>query len=154
LSDFLVGHAKVSESVHSTSVPGLWVMPAGKLPPNPSELLSSKRFAGLVASLGEYFDWAIIDTPPIMPVTDSAVVANLTTGVVFVVGADMTNRYAARRAVEQLSRGKARFFGAVLNRVDLQHHGYYYSKYYRREYAQYYGTYHEPAARVAGNKAG
>jgi len=144
LSDFLVGRTKVSETVHATQVRSLWVMPAGTPPPNPSELLSSKRFADLVASLGQHFDWAIIDTPPIMPVTDAAIVGHVVSGMVFVVGAEMTNRHTARRAVDQLRRGEARFVGAVLNRVDLKHQGYYYSHYYRREYAQYY----EPAARA------
>ena len=73
-----------------------------------------------------------------MAVTDSSIVAHLTTGVVFVVGAEMTSRYAAQRAVEQLSRGRAKFLGAVLNRVDLQHNAYYYAEYYRREYSDYY----------------
>jgi len=140
LSNVLVGTAKFSETVHATTVPGLWMVPAGAYPPNPSELLSSKRFGDLVASLGVHFDWAIIDTPPIMAVTDSAIVAHLTTGVVFVVGAEMTSRYAAQRAVEQLGRGRAKFLGAVLNRVDLQHNAYYYAEYYRREYSDYYGN--------------
>src|SRR4029077_9461854 len=90
LSNVLVGTAKFSETVHATTVPGLWMVPAGAYPPNPSELLSSKRFADLVASLGAHFDWAIIDTPPVMAVADSSIVAHLTTGVVFVVGAEMT----------------------------------------------------------------
>jgi capsular exopolysaccharide synthesis family protein len=138
LSNVLVGTAKFSETVHATTVPGLWMVSAGAYPPNPSELLGSKRFADLVASLGAHFDWAIIDTPPVMAVTDSSIVAHLTTGVVFVVGAEMTSRYAAQRAVEQLGRGHAKFLGAVLNRVDLQHNAYYYAEYYRREYSDYY----------------
>jgi capsular exopolysaccharide synthesis family protein len=146
LSNVLVGTAKFSETVHATTVPGLWMVPAGAYPPNPSELLSSKRFADLVASLGVHFDWAIIDTPPVMAVTDSSIVAHLTTGVVFVVGAEMTSRYAALRAVEQLGRGRAKFLGAVLNRVDLQHNAYYYAEYYRREYSDYY-NHHGAAAK-------
>ena len=140
LADVLVGTAKFSEAVHATTVSGLWIVPAGTHPPNPSELLSSKRFADLLGSLGRHFDWAIIDTPPIMAVTDSSIVAHLTTGVVFVVRSEMTDRYAAQRAVEQLNRGRARFLGAVLNRVDLKHHSYYYSQYYRREYNDYYAS--------------
>jgi Mrp family chromosome partitioning ATPase len=65
-------------------------------------------------------------------------VAHRTTGVLFVVGAEMTSRHAARRALDQLEGAQAKFIGAVLNRVDLQHNAYYYSHYYRREYAQYY----------------
>jgi succinoglycan biosynthesis transport protein ExoP len=142
LSNVLVGSARFSETVHATQIPGLWMVPAGAFPPNPSELLSSKRFADLVASLGAHFDWAIIDTPPIMAVTDSSIVAHLTTGVVFVIGAEMTSRYAAQRAVQQIGRGNAKFLGAVLNRVDLKHNAYYYSQYYRREYSDYYGQHH------------
>jgi Mrp family chromosome partitioning ATPase len=56
----------------------------------------------------------------------------------FVVGAEMTSRHAAKRAVEQLVQARAKFVGAVLNRVDLEHNGYYYSQYYRREYSDYY----------------
>lgn len=137
LSDFLIGRAKVSETVRPT-VPGLWVMSAGTAPPNPSELLSSKRFADLIDSLGQHFDWAIIDTPPVMAVTDATVAAHVTGRAVFVIGAEMTNRFAAARAIDQLRRSNARIMGAVLNRVDLKHNGYYYSHYYRREYSDYY----------------
>ncbi len=60
------------------------------------------------------------------------------TGVLFVVGAEMTSRHAAQRALEQLDQAHAKFIGVVLNRVDLQHNAYYYSQYYRREYSDYY----------------
>ena len=69
---------------------------------------------------------------------DAEVIAHLAAGVLFVVGADMTTRHAAQRALEQLEHARAKFLGAVLNRVDLQHNGYYYSQYYRREYSDYY----------------
>jgi capsular exopolysaccharide synthesis family protein len=140
LSNVLVGATKLSAAVVNTAVPGLWLLPAGTEPPNPSELLGSKRFADLMESLQRHFDWVIIDTPPIMAVTDSAIVAHLVTGVIFVVGAEMTNRYAAQRAVAQLSHGRTKFVGAVLNRVDLKHHSYYYSQYYRRAYSDYYAN--------------
>jgi capsular exopolysaccharide synthesis family protein len=138
LSNVLVGNAKASEGVRNTNVPGLWAMPAGMIPPNPAELLGSTRFRDLVTTLGQHFDWVIIDTPPVMAVTDSCVVAHMANGVVFVIGAEMTSRQTAQRAVEQLGHARAKFVGAILNRVDLQHHGYYYSQYYRRDYADYY----------------
>lgn len=138
LSDVLVGTSKFAQALHPTAVSGLWIIPAGTTPPNPAELLSSKKFADLLGSVGRQFDWAIIDTPPIMAVTDSAIVANLVTGVVFVVGAEMTDRRAAQRAVAQLGRSNAKFVGAVLNRVDLTNHSYYYSQYYRHEYVDQY----------------
>jgi capsular exopolysaccharide synthesis family protein len=138
LSNVLVGSAKVSEGLRSTTVPELWVLPAGKHPPNPAELLGSRRCKDFLATLKQHFDWVILDTPPVMAVTDSSVVAHMANGVVFVVGAEMTSHHAARRAIEQLETAKAKFVGVVLNRVDLQHNSYYYAPYYRREYADYY----------------
>jgi capsular exopolysaccharide synthesis family protein len=138
LSNVLAGTAKSSESVHQTDVAGLWVMPSGMIPPNPAELLGSKRFSDFIASVASHFDWLILDTPPVMAVTDSSVVGHRATGVVFVVGAEMTSRYAAQRALEQLELSRVRLVGSVLNRVDLTHNPYYYSQYYRREYHEYY----------------
>jgi len=140
LSNVLVGNAKASESVRSTNVPGLWALSAGMLPPNPAELLGSKRFKEFVTTLGQHFDWVVIDTPPVMAVTDSVIAGHVVQGIVFVLGAEMTSRHTAQRAVEQLSNSKARFVGGILNRVDLQHHGYYYSQYYRKEYGAYYAS--------------
>lgn len=139
LSNLLVGDAKASEVIQETSTPGLWLMPAGTLPPNPAELLGSKRFKEFAAFLLQHFDWLIVDTPPVMAVTDAALAANLAHGVLFVVGAEMTSRRVASRAVEQLELGQAKFLGAVLNRVDLEHNAYYYSRYYRPDYGSYYG---------------
>ena len=138
LSNVLVGNAKASESVRKGSVPGLWVLPAGRIPPNPAELLGSQRFHEFIGSLRQHFDWIVIDSPPVMAVADASVLANLATGVVFVIGSEMTSRHIARRAIEQLHNSQAKFFGAVLNRVDLQRNAYYYSQYYRREYSTYY----------------
>jgi len=140
LSNVLVGNAKASESVRSTDVPGLWALSAGMLPPNPAELLGSKRFKEFVTTLGQHFDWVIIDTPPVMAVTDSVIAGNIVQGIVFVLGAEMTSRHTAQRAIEQLANSKGKFVGAILNRVDLQHHGYYYSQYYRKEYGAYYSA--------------
>ena len=138
LSNLLVGGVKASESVRKTKITGLWLLPAGKLPPNPAELLGSQRFKEFLLSLKEHFDTIVIDSPPVMAVADAAVIAHRTTGVVFVVGAEMTSRYAAKAALDQLENARARFVGAVLNRVDIEKHSYYYSQYYKKEYARYY----------------
>jgi polysaccharide biosynthesis transport protein len=138
LSNVLVGNAKASESLKQTTVPNLHILPAGVTPPDPAELLGSRRYRDFLASLTAHFDWVVIDTPPVMAVTDSSVVGHLVTGVVFVVGAEMTSRHVAQRALEQLEQARAKFIGVVLNRVDLKHNAYYYSQYYRREYTDYY----------------
>jgi succinoglycan biosynthesis transport protein ExoP len=139
LSNLLVGDAKASESVRKTDTPGLWVLTSGRIPPNPAELLGSQRFKELLVSVKEHFDWVIVDSPPVMAVTDARLVAQQATGVLFVVGAEMTSWHAAKRALDHLEYVQARFVGAVLNRVDLQRNAYYYSDYYRREYVAYYG---------------
>lgn len=138
LSNLLVGEAKASACVRKSGTGELWVLPAGRVPPNPAELLGSQRFEDFLKSLKIHFEWVVIDSPPVMAVADASVIAHLVTGAVFVIGAEMTSRHAARRAVEQLESSQAAFFGAVLNRVDLERNAYYYSQYYRREYTAYY----------------
>jgi capsular exopolysaccharide synthesis family protein len=138
LSNLLVGTAKASDCVRKTRSAGLWVLPAGKIPPNPAELLGSQRFRDFLAGLKEHFDWVILDSPPVMAVIDAAVVAYRATGVVFVVGAEMTSRHNAASAIRQLENAHAKFVGAVLNKVEIEKHHYYYSQYYRKEYARYY----------------
>jgi capsular exopolysaccharide synthesis family protein len=138
LSNVLVGNAKASDAVRRTDVPGLWVLAAGHVPPNAAELLGSRRFKELLASIRGQFDWVVFDSPPVMAVTDPTILASLADSVVFVIGAEMTSYKIARRAIEQLERGRVVFAGGVLNRVEVQRHAYYYSQYYRREYAAYY----------------
>lgn len=140
MSNVLVGHAQASEAVAQSRVSGLWILPSGQRPPNPAELLGTRRFGDFLATLTTQFDWVILDTPPVMAVTDPALVAHVVTGVVYVVGSGMTSRHNAQRALEMLDGAGARFVGAILNKVDLKHQGYYYSQYYRPEYSGYYTT--------------
>jgi Mrp family chromosome partitioning ATPase len=94
----------------------------------------------MIQSIKAEFDYVIIDTPPVMAVTDATIVAHAASGVLFVIGADVTSRSAVEAALDQLEHGNARFVGAVLNRVDLEHNSYYYAKYYRKQYQAYYST--------------
>jgi succinoglycan biosynthesis transport protein ExoP len=138
LSNVLVGNAKVSDSVTSAKIPGLWVLPAGLRPPNPAELLGTTRFKDFLAMLVQHFDFVVVDTPPVMAVTDASLVAHVADGVLYVVGSEMTSRHAAQRGIEQLEQVHAKLIGSVLNRVDLKHNSYYYNQYYKREYGEYY----------------
>jgi capsular exopolysaccharide synthesis family protein len=145
LSNLLVGDCKPSEAIRKTTVQNLCVLPAGLIPPNPAELLGSKRCEDFFATLGQNFDWVILDSPPVLAVADASILANTATGVVFVVGADQTSRQAARAALEQLEAVQAHVIGAVLNRVDLEKNPYYYSAYYRKEYSRYYAQASRPS---------
>jgi capsular exopolysaccharide synthesis family protein len=138
LSNVLVGDTKLADAARTTGVPNLTFLAAGHIPPNPAELLGSKKYAELLADLRSKYDWIVIDAPPVMPVTDAALVANRAQGVLFVVGSEMTPRQNAVTAIEQLKNANARFVGVVLNRVHIQRHSYYYSPYYRKEYGKYY----------------
>jgi capsular exopolysaccharide synthesis family protein len=141
LSHVLTGQGRIRDAVQRTSDPNLYVMTAGRTPPNPSELLSSARMKHLIANLKTSpFDWVIIDTPPVLAVTDAVIVAPYVAGLVFVVGSEMTRRAHAERAIETILSGKPNIIGAVLNRVDLNRNKYYYSRYYGYHYKNYYGS--------------
>jgi capsular exopolysaccharide synthesis family protein len=140
LSHLLVGQARVRDAVQRTSEPNLVVITAGRTPPNPSELLASDRMNNFLVNLATGpFDWVIIDTPPVLAVTDAVIIAPKVSGVVFVVGSEMTRRVHAERALETLQSGRPRSIGVVLNRVDFDRNKYYYSRYYGYQYKSYYG---------------
>jgi capsular exopolysaccharide synthesis family protein len=140
LSHLLVGQARVRDAVQRTSEPNLVAITAGRTPPNPSELLSSERMNNLLTNLANGpFDWVIIDTPPVLAVTDAVILAQRVSGVVFVVGSEMTRRVHAERALETLQSGHPRSVTVVLNRVDFNRNKYYYSRYYGYQYKSYYG---------------
>jgi polysaccharide biosynthesis transport protein len=82
----------------------------------------------------------VIDTPPVLAVTDAVIVARGVSGVVFVIGSEMTRRAHAERAIETLTAGKPKSMGVVLNRVDFDRNKYYYSRYYGHHYQNYYGS--------------
>lgn len=136
LSEVLSHQVPLADAIRATSTPGLFVLPAGKIPPNPSEMLGSASLKALIAELTkDYF--VIVDVPPLLPVTDASIVATVVDGVVFVAAAGLTRRpevTASRRLLEQVH---ARVLGTVLNMVTSRDGdaGYYY--YYRREHYYY-----------------
>lgn len=143
LTDFLTGEGVTPNLIRRTRVPRLHILTAGTLPPNPSELLDSQRFRKFLGQLGKHYDWVILDSPPVMPVTDAMVLAEVATGVIFVAAAETTPIPASRTAIDQLRRAPAPLLGAVLNRADLKRRGYY-ARYYKRAY-QTYAEYTVPA---------
>jgi capsular exopolysaccharide synthesis family protein len=131
LSELLRGEAHLTEVVQRLADPDLWVLPAGRTPPNPSELLASGRMHAFMRQVKDGpFDWVIVDTPPVLAVTDASILAPWASTVAFVLGAEMTRRRLAERAVDTLAAGDAPFIGAVLNRVDMRHNRYYYAQQY------------------------
>ena len=148
LSHVLAGQAKIREGVQRTHDPNLFVLSGGLPPPNPSELLSSGRMKHFLTSLiNGPFDWVIIDTPPVVAVTDAVLLMPAVSGVAFVIGSEMTRVGHVQRALEMLqSTGHLNLLGVVLNRVDFNRNKYYYNRYYGHSYKNYYG---EAAASAA-----
>lgn len=123
------------DAIQSTEVPNLHLLTTGPLPPNPAEILHSEAFSRLVASLRDVFDCVVIDSPPVAPVTDAAILSAQVDGTVLVVRAFRTTRELARRAVRALRDVGGNTIGTVLNAVNLDRHeyGYHHYYYYKRE---------------------
>jgi capsular exopolysaccharide synthesis family protein len=139
LSQILTGQARVRDVIQRTVDPNLLAITAGRTPPNPSELLASERMKTLLTNLSHGpFDWIVIDTPPVLAVTDAVILAPAVSGVTFVVGAEMTRRRLAQRALETLLASHPRMVGVVLNKVDFARNKYYYSRYHGHQYKSYY----------------
>ncbi len=139
LSQVLIGQARVRDVIQRTVDPNLLAITAGRTPPNPSELLASERMKTLLNNLSHGpFDWIVLDTPPVLAVTDAVILAPLVNGVTFVIGAEMTRRRLAERALETIMSASPRFAAVVLNRVDFARNKYYYSRYYGHQYKNYY----------------
>ncbi len=134
LSDLLVGELDQREAIRPTIRPNFDFLPAGKRPPNPSELLGSQAMADLLAAWRDEYRWVLLDAPPVLAVTDAAVMAALADGAVVVLRAGETDRRAGWQAVHQLRRVNARVVGGVLNEVRLVSSSdrYYLDYYYAR----------------------
>jgi Mrp family chromosome partitioning ATPase len=128
-------------SLQKTETENLFIVPSGEMPPNPSELLGSGKMFDILSLIREQADVLIIDSPPIMAVTDSAVLAPRVDGVLLVVKPGVTKLAVAAQAVEQLTRVGANMLGVVLNEVDFSksRYSYYQYKGYYYSYSAYYG---------------
>jgi capsular exopolysaccharide synthesis family protein len=122
------------------SLPNLQLMPAGPHPPNPAELLGSKRMAQLLESSAAEYDRVIVDTPPVLSVADSLALANIADAVVLVVRSGIARKKAVLRVRDLLRRANSNIVGAVFNGVNIQLEHYYYAKrsYYGRDPHSYY----------------
>jgi protein-tyrosine kinase len=120
----------------ASGVPNLSLLFSGSLPPNPSELLGSKRMHQLVEHLHKAYDVVIIDAPPLLPVTDALVLSALTDGVLMVIDYGGTRIGGAVQGKTQLDQSGARILGVVMNKIPTGRRGY---SYYYRHYYTYEG---------------
>ena len=144
LTNLLVGDVEMRDAVRPNVLPNLDLLPSGPFPPNPSELLNSKKMRQLLKKLEETYSHIILDSPPILAVTDSAILGTHTDGIVLVLRSGNTEQRAAERAVDQVRRVGVRIFGAVLNEVAT-------TTAEESYYMQYYYSYH-PKQRTGWKK--
>jgi len=106
-------------------------MPCGPVPPNPAELLDSRRMRILVEGLGKGFDVILFDTPPVMSVIDPVIVSNMVDATVLIVYPQRTKEDAFISAVEELKKGHTKIIGTIFNGMRMDKDNYYYSSYYK-----------------------
>jgi polysaccharide biosynthesis transport protein len=133
LSTYLSRNASLESLIQSPALPHLSVMTSGPIPPNPAELISSEKMKAMLRILAERYDHILIDSPPLINVTDPVILSTEVDGVVLVVSWGKSTRDIARRVRSELTSVGAKIFGVVLNNVNFRHEGYddyYYYRYY------------------------
>jgi succinoglycan biosynthesis transport protein ExoP len=136
---FLRSLENIPATIQSAGIPGLSVMTSGSIPPNPAELLTSHRMVEILDRLNQDFDLIVIDTPPVLTVTDAVSLAPGMDGVIVVVKPGFTKESALKQTLEHLRNVNARVLGVVLNEVNprSRKYGYYYHSYYSED-SHYY----------------
>ncbi|HEV2382708.1 MAG TPA: polysaccharide biosynthesis tyrosine autokinase [Terriglobia bacterium] len=128
---------------------GLQLLPAGPYPPNPAELLCSMKMENLVVQLRQKFDHVILESPPVLPITDATILSSLVDGVIMVVECESTTRAALSRACRVMEHSGGKILGTVLNKVDTRRDGYYGYRYYHGYYSYKYKAYYNDKDRSA-----
>lgn len=147
LVEVITGQRALEEVEIRDVVKRITYIPSGRIPPNPAELLGSLEMASLLDELSARYDYVIIDSPPVLPVTDAVILARYVDGVVLVVKSGNTPRRVVRDATQRLRVAGARFLGTILNDVDLTGGDYYY-------YNRYYYSYHSEGGTSDGHDDG
>jgi capsular exopolysaccharide synthesis family protein len=141
LSTVLSGAHRVDEVLcQFEAEPNLWVLPAGPHPPNPADLLSSPGMEKIIQEVRQHFEHVVVDSPPLLLVTDATLLSPLVDGVVLVVESGVTASGAVVRAHKTIESAGGRILGTVLNKLDLSHDGYYGTYYRSSHYPYYYHT--------------
>lgn len=135
LTNLILGDVTIDEVIKSTDIPNLYVLPSGHQPPNPAELLLTNRFKQVLADLEERFDRILLDSPPVLAVTDAVVLSRLTNGVIVVAQAGKTLLEEVGSAARQFKDVGAPILGVILNDLDMSDRRY--GDYYYRTYGSY-----------------
>lgn len=149
LSNVLAVGDSWKEAVRPTKIENLYCMTSGVVPPNPSELLSSKRVKRFLDELKEEFDFVIFDSPPVISVADAPIIASYAEGTILVARAGFIPRHMYLHAKNAIENVHGKIIGCILNCVSNQHQSYYYGRYYGyNSYYSYYGDAGEGAGKA------
>lgn len=118
LSEYLSGKAEINDVLFNVDVEHLSFISSGEVPSHPAELLASNRMKTLLSELGSQFEFILIDTPPVIPVTDAVIIGAQVDGVLMVISAGETQRGMVRRATELLNQGHGKVVGHVLTGIE------------------------------------
>ena len=135
LVEVITGSQELEEVKVENLLKRITVIPPGRIPPNPAELIGSLEMKKILETLSGQYDFVVVDSPPILPVTDSVVLSRHVDGVVIVVKGGSTPKRLVRDAVSRLKRVGTRILGTILNDIDFQGADYHY---YNRYYSSYY----------------
>jgi len=139
LTDFLVGQEALANVIKPTPIANLSVLNCGAVAPNPTELIASKKMRDALDNLKERFDFVLVDSPPVMPVSDAIVLSTMVDGVVYVVRGQETPKNTVKAAISQLKNDhQAKILGVLLNRVDVRAAEY--DDYYVHDGDDYYSS--------------
>lgn len=130
LSDVLAGKEKFEDAVKDVGVPNLTLLTSGTRPPNPAELMASRKMGKFIEELKERFEYIIIDTPPVIAVTDAQLLSRYADGCLLVLASSQVDRDAAMKAKQLLEKVNANILGTVLNKLEVKEKGYYGYYYY------------------------
>lgn len=130
LSNVIVGNSKLSDVLLPSGFARVSLVPAGIMPPNPNELLSSQRMRAVMEELADHADIVLLDTPPCLLYSDAFLLAPLTDGVLYVIRAGSQDKAAQRRVQRQLQQTKARMLGVVFNDAEVEESAASYAYYY------------------------
>ena len=144
LSNLLVGFDSVADSVKRNVVKNLDFITAGALPPNPSELLGSENMQVFLKKMEEYYDYILIDSPPVNVVTDAIVLSQHTAGILMVARALQTTLDELNNALETIQTANGNVLGVVVSDVHRESSSKYYGKYKKSSYYYYHNDYSEP----------
>ena len=137
LSNCIVTGKDVLEIVQSSGTPGLDILTSGPVAPNPSEILASVRMKEVINELREKYDYVLIDTPPVLPVTDALIVSSIVDGTILLTAWNQITPAMAKEAKNRLEQAGAKIIGAIMNKVEVAAKGYGYG--YGYGYYYYYG---------------